>query len=80
VIFFKTFKERKEMNRKIRFRPYLDVDDVIVLEKIKEATGISHGAILQKILYESETFLKIKEIYKESDNETIKKAYLGLIK
>ncbi|WP_024786790.1 MULTISPECIES: hypothetical protein [unclassified Lebetimonas] len=68
------------MSYKIRYRPYLDMDDVIVLERIKEATGISHGAILQKLLYESETFLKIKEIYKDCDKETIKKAYLGLIK
>jgi hypothetical protein len=68
------------MSYKIRFRPYLDLEDVEVLEKIKDATGLSYGAILQKILYESDTFLKIKDINPENNKESIKGTYLGLIK
>jgi len=66
------------MATKPRFKAYIDFDDMEVFDAIKEATDFSYGVILQKIIYESTTFLKIREMYKTYSKEDIKRAFLDL--
>lgn len=36
-----------------RFRPYLRVDTIIMIERVREVTGLSIGHILMALLYEN---------------------------
>jgi len=65
------------MDRKIRIRPYLDLEDVEILDRAKEVLNISYGTILTKILYESKTFIEIKKAVEEENLKNIKKAFFG---
>ncbi len=72
---------RHTMQNKIRFRPYLKDDVVILFERVKQATGLSYERILMSFLSESDTYLEIKELIDkdECDDMEIAKAFWGLI-
>lgn len=65
----------KEKN--LRFEPYIKPDYVILFERTKEATGLSYGAILENILLESETFLKLYENYYEAPDKELSKIFFS---
>lgn len=66
------------MATKPRFKAYIEFDDMEVFDAIRDATNLSYGVILQKIIYESTTFLKIREIYRTHNKSDIKRAFLDL--
>ncbi len=72
---------RHTTQNKIRFRPYLKDDVVILFERVKQATGLSYERILMSFLSESDTYLEIKELMDsdECDDMEIAKAFWGLI-
>ena len=72
---------RHTTQNKIRFRPYLKDDVVMLFERVKRATGLSYERILMSFLSESDTYLEIKELMDsdECDDMEIAKAFWGLI-
>lgn len=61
----------------MRFRPYLRQSTIILLERTREATGLSIGKILMTLLVESPTFIKLSENGDKSDEE-LEKIFMGL--
>ena len=61
-------------DRKIRIKPYLPIDDVTLLEEVSKATGLSLGAVLLHMLYDSKTFIACKESF-DNDEERLKEVF-----
>ena len=64
-------------NTLVRFRPYLRTNDVILFERVREATGVSLGNILMGLLVESETFVKLSEC-KDATDQELNEIFIGL--
>lgn len=65
------------MNPLMRFRPYIRTNDIILFERLREATGISIGKILMSLLVESETFVKLSQCTDATEQE-LKDIFRGL--
>lgn len=60
----------------IRFRPYLRESTAILLERTRDATGLSLGKVLMTLLSESDTFIKLHE-NKDKTDEDLKEIFIG---
>nr|BDD47920.1 hypothetical protein 9 [Campylobacterota bacterium] len=60
-----------------RFRPYLKQSTVSLLERTRDATGLSLGKVLMTLLAESDTFVKLHENEDKPDKD-LKNIFLGL--
>lgn len=61
----------------MRFRPYLPESKITLLERTREATGLSVGKILLTLLAESDTFVKLHE-NKDKSEKDLKNIFMGL--
>lgn len=64
-------------NPLIRFRPYLRSEEIILFERLREATGVSLGNILMALLVESETFVKLSK-NKDATDQELNEIFIGL--
>ncbi len=60
-----------------RIRPYFRSDTVVLLERLREVTGISLGNLLLALLVESNTFTELSKNTDATDEE-LEKIFRGL--